>query len=152
MAKPGRKKAKFVITDVMIRVATAVAQGDRSLSDILTENKIAERTFYRWKNHPEYQLKLNEILADIDITRKGERIKIAKTEIRRILKHLERGEDKPASRDLIAALKYVGEELGDYEPKFRHDIGVTIVDDIPKKIIETVIENKESDEKEQEKE
>jgi hypothetical protein len=45
---------------------------------------------------------------------KSERIKIAKAEIKRLLARLEYQEDKPCSRDLITALKYVGEEMGDY--------------------------------------
>lgn len=139
MSQSVRKMRKFVIDEVMLKVATAVAKGDRALSDILTEFKVNERTFYRWKKHPEYQLKIDEIIADIDIAQKAERIKIAKKEIKRVIKKLESNEDKPTSRDLVALLKYVGEELGDYEPKVRHtgEVGVVILDNIPQKKEET---------------
>jgi|GEM_PF-5881179 len=106
--------AKFVMDELKLKLAEAVAKGDRPLSEVLTKLDITERTFYRWKLHPEFQRKIDEIIADIDIAQKSERIKIAKKEIKRILKRLELNEDKPGSRDLVSLLKYVGEEIGDY--------------------------------------
>ena len=113
MAQRGRKKAVFVIDEVKLKVATAIAKGDRALSDILTEYKIPERTFYRWKKEPEFQLKIDEIIADIDISMKSERIKIAKKELKRVLARLELDEDKPKSSDVVALLRFIGDEVGD---------------------------------------
>jgi hypothetical protein len=142
MAQKGRKKAVFVIDEVKLNVATAVAKGDRALSDILSEYKIPERTFYRWKKEPAFQLKISEIIADIDISMKSERIKIAKKELKRVLARLDLNEDKPMSRDVVALLRFIGDEVGDLEPKVKHtgEFGITIIDDIPRKVINSVME------------
>lgn len=116
MSENSRKKTVFVWDEVKLKIAEAVAKGDRPLKDILTEFKINERMFYRWKKYPDFQRKIDEIIQDIDISQKSERIKIAKKEIKRVLARLELNEDKPGSKDLVALLRFVGEEVGDYEP------------------------------------
>lgn len=114
MAENGRKKTKFVWDDVKLKVAEAIAKGDRSLNEILTECGVSERTVYRWKKHPEFQRKVDEIIQDIDIAQKAERIKIAKKVIKQKLEH---DKNKLSNKDILDWLKYVGEEVGDYEPK-----------------------------------
>ena len=115
MSENSSKKAKFVIDEVKLKLAEAVAKGDRPLSEVLTEFGVTERTFYRWKKHPEFQRKIDEIIQDIDIAQKSERIKIAKKEIKRVLKRLDLNEDHPTSRDLVALLRFVGDEVGDLQ-------------------------------------
>jgi len=111
MSQHVSKKAVFVWDEVKQKIAEAVAKGDRPLKDILTEFKINERMFYRWKKHPDFQRKIDEIIQDIDIAQKSERIKIAKRVIRQ---KLEQDAGNLSKKDLLDWLKYVGEELGDY--------------------------------------
>lgn len=114
MSENVTKKTGFVWDEKKIKVAGAMAKGDRTQNQIATEFGITPRTIQRWAEHPEFQRQIDEIIQDIDIAQKSERIKIAKKEIKRILKKLELNEDRPTSRDLVALLKYVGEEIGDY--------------------------------------
>lgn len=144
MAESSRKKAGFVWDEVKLKLAEAVAKGDRSLNEVLTEFKIPERTFYRWKKHPEFQQKIDEIIADIDIAQKAERIKIAKKVIRQ---KLEQDKDKLSSKDLLDWLKYVGEEVGDYEPKQKiaHEGSVIIQAPDLRKILKETDERSDRD-------
>lgn len=114
MSKEVAKKTDFVWDEKKLNVAEAIAKGDRTQNQIATEFGITARTIQRWAEYPEFQRKIDEIIQDIDIAQKSERIKIAKKEIRRVLKKLDLNEDHPTSRDLVALLKYVGEEIGDY--------------------------------------
>ncbi len=127
MSEKVRKKAVFVWDEQKLNVAEAIAKGNGSVKEILTSCGITERIYYKWKKHPEFQLRINEIIADIDISLKAERIKIAKAEIKRVVARLKENEDKPGSRDLVALLKFVGEEVGDYEPvqKVKHEISLS---------------------------
>jgi hypothetical protein len=118
MTKKGKKKARFVLDEVKLKAATALARGDKTDDQILPDLGISKRTLSRWKEHPDFQLKIAEIIADIDITMKAERIKIVKKEITRVLKKLELNEDKSTSRDLVALLKFVAEETAG-EPVLR---------------------------------
>ena len=110
-----RKKKVFVWDERKRKVAEAIAKGDRSAKEILTEFHITEPMFYRWKKYPEFQQGIDEFAKDIDITLKKNRLKIIKQEIKRVLARLELDEDHPTSRDLVALLKLAGEEVGDYE-------------------------------------
>lgn len=111
MSEKVSKKAVFVWDEVKQKVAEAIAKGDRSVKDILTEFKITDRVYYTWKKHPEFQRKIDEILQDIDIAQKSERIKIAKKVIRQ---KLENDAKDLSKKDLLDWLKYVGEEIGDF--------------------------------------
>lgn len=114
MTQTGSKRSQFVWDETKLKAAEAVAKGDCTQNQIVTELGVSRRTLIRWAEHPEFQTKVNEIIADIDIAQKAERIKIAKKEIKRVIMRLDLNEDKPTSRDLVALLKFVAEEVGDY--------------------------------------
>lgn len=131
MSEISRKKTGFDWDEVRLKAAELIAKGENRES-IAKSLGIADRTIRRWGEHPEFRRKIDEIIQDIDIAQKAERIKIAKKEIQRVRKRLELDEDHPTSRDLVALLRYVGEEIGDFEPKRKLEIGVKIIDNIPK--------------------
>lgn len=114
MSQKVSKKSPFVWDETKTRVAEAIAKGDRPQFQIATDFNINRKTIQRWQESPDFQLKISEIIADIDISMKSERIKIAKAEVKRLMSRLKDNEDKPGSRDLITALKYIGEETGTY--------------------------------------
>lgn len=114
-AEKASKKAVFAWTVIKENVANAIAKGDRSIKQILAEFKVTDKVYYTWKKHPEFQRKIDEILQDIDIAQKSERIKIAKKEIKRVLARLELNEDRPTSKDLVALLRFIGDEVGDLQ-------------------------------------
>jgi len=110
-----RKARVFEWDELKLRVAEACAKGDRNVKEILAEFKITEAMFYRWKNRPEFQAKIDEITQDIDITLKKNRLKIIKQEIKRVMTRLELNEDHPSSRDLVALMRLAGDEIGDLQ-------------------------------------
>lgn len=101
--------------------------------------KISDRTLRRWAEHPEFQKKVDEIIADIDIAQKAEHIKIAKKVIQAKMKDVD--PEKWTKKDLLEWLQYIGEEVGD-KPPHKLEIGVKIIDNIPPNK-----ESKESNEK-----
>lgn len=120
-------KKAFQWDEIKEKAAEAVAKGELSQERISSDLGIGVSTLKRWMKENIFQRKIDEIIQDIDVAQKSERIKIAKKEIKRIVKRLELNEDKPGSRDLVALLKYVGEETGDYEPtqKVKHEISLS---------------------------
>lgn len=123
MAKNGKKKAQFVWNETKLKAAAALAKGDKTDEGILPDLGVSKRTLSRWKKHPDFQRKVDEIIADIDIAMKSERIQIAK----KVIKQKLQNESDLSSKDLLDWLKYVGEEVGDYEPtqKIKHDISLS---------------------------
>jgi hypothetical protein len=111
MKETARKQKGFEWDERKQKAAEAIAKGDRSVKEILAEFKITEAMFYRWKKHPEFQRKIDEIIQDIDIAQKSERIRIAKKVIRQ---KMEQDAHNLSKKDLLDWLKYVGEEMGDY--------------------------------------
>jgi len=114
MTENSQKKAEFVWDDVKLKAAEGIARGDNRQSLAISLGT-SDRTVRRWAEHQEFQRKVDEIVQDIDIAQKSERIKIAKKEIKRVLKRLELNEDRPGSRDLVALLRFVGDEVGDLQ-------------------------------------
>lgn len=113
MSENRRKKTEFVWDDVKLKAAEGMARGDNRQSLAETLNT-TDRTLRRWAEHPDFQRKIDEIIQDIDIAQKSERIKIAKKVIRAKMK--DEDPENWTKKDLLEWLKYVGEETGDYEP------------------------------------
>lgn len=109
MSKNVTKMTKFVWTEAKLKAAGAIARGEQRLEEIATSLGISRRTIERWQKHPDFQSKIDEIIQDIDLAQKGERIKIAKKVIRQKL-----GQENLSDKDLLDWLRYVGEEIGDY--------------------------------------
>ncbi len=114
--------AKFVWDETKRKAAELQARGELQQS-IAKELNVSDRTLRRWAEHPDFQRKVDEIISDIDIAQKAERIKIAKKVIRQ---KIEQDKDRLSNKDLLDWLKYIGEETGDYEPaqKIKHEISL----------------------------
>jgi hypothetical protein len=108
MSVNSRKKTKFVWDETKLKAAELIAKGENR-QGIAKQLSISDRTLRRWAGHPDFQQKIDEIIAEIDIAQKGERIKIAKKVIRQKL-----NQKNLSDKDLLDWLKYVGEEIGDY--------------------------------------
>lgn len=134
MSEKDRKKTDFVWDETRHKAAEGIARGENR--QLLAKSlNTTDRTLRRWVEHPEFQRKIDEIIQDIDITLKKNRLKIIKQEIKRVIARLGLNQDNPTSRDLVALIKLAGEELGDYEPiqRIKGEVAVKIIDDIPQK-------------------
>jgi len=102
-----RKKTFFHWNEQKIKAVESIAKGE-SQQRIAENLGLSERTLRRWSKNPEFKLKVDTIILDMETLCKEERIKIAKAAIRQILEH--GMSDNVSSKDLLDWLKYARDE------------------------------------------
>jgi hypothetical protein len=107
MSENVRKKTVFNWNETKIKAVESIAKGE-SQQHIAESLGLSERTLRRWSQNPEFKLKVDTIILDMETFTKNERMKIANAAVRQILK---KGmSDNVSTKDLLDWLRYAREE------------------------------------------
>lgn len=99
------KMSDFKWTSTREKAAMALSQG-LTIAESAEQAGVAERTIYRWLDHPEFSAEVDRLTHMVNIASRAERLRL----VMRVVRQKVRGEAIQTDKDLLDWLKFAQSE------------------------------------------